>query len=64
MSKAYREIMKNVQVTDEMKKRILERIEEEEITSKSKSVKWNHWKRFLPIAACLVILMSIQMLLL
>lgn len=61
MSKAYREIMENVQVTDEMKKRILEKIEEEEITSKSKGIKWNHWKRYLPVAACLVILGAVAL---
>lgn len=56
MARAYDEIMKKIEVTPEMRRRVLERIAREDTVS-SKVVRFPAWKKYLPVAACFVLLL-------
>lgn len=58
MKKSYEDIMERVVVTDEMKMRILDRIQSEsfETSSAPKVVPFRKYKRFASLAACFAIL--------
>ena len=56
MARAYDEIMEKIEVTPEMRQRVLERIAREDTVS-TKVVRFPVWKRYLSAAACLVLLL-------
>ena len=58
LKKSYEDIMERVVVTDEMKMRILDRIQSEsfETSSAPKVVPFRKYKRFASLAACFAIL--------
>lgn len=56
MARAYDEIMKKIEVTPEMRRRVLERIAREDTVS-SKVVRFLAWRKYLPVAACVVLLL-------
>lgn len=60
MSKSYDEIMKEIQVTDEMRDRILQNIANTEIQKKSsvkKAARFYRWQKYSLTAACLALLL-------
>ena len=58
MSKRYDEIMAHIEVTDEMKSRILNNIQKADITASQKNViHFPDVKKYLPIAACFALLL-------
>ena len=57
MRKAYDEIMEKINVTPEMRQRILERISRENIAP-SNVVRFPAWKKYLSAAACLALLLA------
>ena len=58
MGKAYDEIMERIKVTPEMRRRVLEHIAQEDISpASSKIVRFPVLKKYLSIAACLVLLL-------
>lgn len=59
MGKAYDEIMDKIEVTPEMRRRVLHRIEAEEISpAKPKILRFPAWKKYLSAAACLVLVIA------
>lgn len=56
LARAYDEIMKKIEVTPEMRRRVLERIAREDTVS-SKVVRSSAWRKYLPVAACFVLLL-------
>lgn len=59
MGKAYDKIMEKIEVTPEMRQRVLERIAQEDMTvPPSRLVQFPVVKRYLPVAACLVLLLA------
>lgn len=56
MARAYDEIMKKIEVTPEMRRRVLERIAREDMVS-SKVVRFPAWRKYLPVVACFVLLL-------
>lgn len=56
MKRAYREIMERVQVTPEMRRRVLERVAEEAPLAAPKSAR--PLRRYAPLAACLALLLA------
>lgn len=57
MRKAYDEIMEKINVTPEMRQRILERISQENIAP-SNVVRFPAWEKYLSAAACLALLLA------
>lgn len=59
MKRRYNEIMEHIEVTPEMHRRVLERIREKAVTPSSKKVLlFPAWKKVLPVAACLILLLT------
>lgn len=59
LGKAYDEIMDKIEVTPEMRRRVLRRIETEEIApSRPKVVRFPAWRKYLSAAACLVLVVA------
>ena len=58
MRRAYDEIMEHIKVTPEMGRRVLQRVEEEDLSSPAKVLLFPALKRYLPVAACLVLLLA------
>lgn len=58
MKKEYDEIMEHIEVTPEMRRRVLQHIQEENISAPSpKILRFSSFKKYLSIAACFVILL-------
>ena len=57
MGKAYDEIMEKIKVTPEMRQHVLERIAREDIIP-SKAVRFSALKKYLSVAACLILLLA------
>lgn len=59
MKKKYDEIMEKIQVTDDMRKRILSNIQTIDFTEKAptKVIHLSKFKKYLSIAACFAVLM-------
>lgn len=64
MRKAYNEIMENVQVDDEMRRRVLRHISQEMDAGAAKMVIRRQWRRYASLAACLAVLLVGSILLL
>lgn len=59
LRRAYDEIMEKIEVTPEMRRRVLERVAQEDIApARSKVLRFPAWKRYLSAAACLVLLIA------
>lgn len=58
MRKAYNEIMENVQVDDEMRRRVLRHISQEMDAGAAKMVTRRRWRRYASLAACLAVLLA------
>lgn len=59
MGKAYDEIMEKIEVTPEMRQRVLERIESEKIVpARPRVMRFPAWKKYLSAAACLVLVLT------
>lgn len=59
LRRAYDEIMDKVEVTEEMRRRVLARIAEEDMKpARSKVVRFPAWKKYLSAAACLVLVIA------
>lgn len=59
MGKAYDEIMDKIEVTPEMRQRVLARIAAEDIApAKAKVVSFPAWRKYLSAAACLVLIIA------
>lgn len=59
MKKEYDEIMEHIEVTPEMRQRVMRRIQEEDISvSTPKILRFSSFKKYLSIAACFVILLA------
>lgn len=58
MRKAYNEIMENVQVDDEMRRRVLRHISQEMDACAAKMVIRRRWRRYASLAACLAVLLA------
>ncbi len=59
MKKEYDEIMDHIEVTSEMRQRVLRHIQEENITPSSpKILRFSSFKRYLSVAACFVVLLA------
>ncbi len=56
MSKSYDEIMDKIEVTDEMRQRILNNIQTADLPKKSNVIPFSRLSRYLSIAACLALL--------
>lgn len=56
MARSYDEIMGKIEVTPEMRQRVLERVAQE-IAVSSKVVRFPAWRKYLPVAACLALLL-------
>lgn len=56
MARSYDEIMDKIEVTPEMRQRVLERIAQED-TASTKVVRFPAWRKYLPAAACFVLLL-------
>ena len=57
MGKAYDEIMETIKVTPEMRRRILDRVAQEDVTA-ANVVRIPAWKKYLAVAACFVLLLA------
>ena len=57
MARAYDEIMEKIEVTPEMRQRVLERIAREDTVS-SKVVRFPAWRRYVSAAACIALLLA------
>lgn len=57
LARSYDEIMEKIQVTPEMRQRVLERVARED-TAPSKVVRSPAWRKYLPAAACFVLLLA------
>lgn len=59
LGKAYDEIMDKIEVTPEMRERVLRRIREAELTpARPKVLRVPAWKKYLPAAACLALVIA------
>lgn len=59
MGKAYDEIMDKIEVTPEMRRRVLARVQAEDIVPvKPKVVRFPAWKKYLSASACLVLVIA------
>ena len=59
MRRAYDEIMDKVEVTEEMRRRVLARIAQEDLKpARPKVVRFPAWKKYLSAAACLVLVIA------
>lgn len=59
LGKAYEEIMDKIEVTPEMRRRVLQRVAAEEITpAKPRVLRFPAWKKYLSAAACLVLVIA------
>lgn len=59
MKKAYEEIMDQIEVTEEMKLRILNRIQTETVAAPpAKVTQFQKYRKFVPLAACFVLLVA------
>ena len=56
LSKSYKEIMEKIEISDEMRNRILTNISKEAFTPKKKTLPFRKWKTLTSIAACIAVL--------
>lgn len=56
MNKKYDEIMDKIEVTEEMRQRILKNIQETDMSEHPKGIRFPKWKRYISIAACFAVI--------
>lgn len=58
LGRAYDEIMDRIQVTPEMRARVLRSVQAAEISARPKVLRFPAWKKYLPAAACLILVIA------